>query len=114
MLQVNSSSRLQPSAVGVSLPIQTGLVERPTDNASQGEEPTFLEAASCLRRLYSDRICFGAGRVFGRANGEPIRAFSDDDSLDMVVSPGFLAAQSQCRSRIYIQIFGRFWKSGTN
>jgi hypothetical protein len=52
---------------------------------SHGEWPTFFDAASFLRRSYTDRICGDAGSVLGRANDAPIRALSEDESLDMAV-----------------------------
>jgi len=54
-----------------------------TDNDSHAGNPTFLDAASCRNRSYTDRICGGAGSVFGRANGAAISAFKGPDSLDI-------------------------------
>lgn len=47
--------------------------------------PTFLADASCLNRSYTERILGGAGRVFGRAYGALMSAFSEGESLDMLV-----------------------------
>jgi hypothetical protein len=51
---------------------------------SHAGAPTFLADASCLNRLYTDRILGGAGSVFGRAKGALMSAFNEDDSLDML------------------------------
>jgi hypothetical protein len=46
--------------------------------------PTFLLAASCLNRSYTDRTLGDAGRVFGRANGAAMSDFKEGESLDIL------------------------------
>lgn len=60
-----------------------------TDNVSHAGAPTFLANASSLSCLYTDRIRGEAGSVLGLAKGALMRAFSDDDSFDMITVPPF-------------------------
>jgi hypothetical protein len=55
-----------------------------TDNVSHAGVPTFLAEASALSCLYTDLIRGDAGSVLGLAKGALMRAFSDDDSFDMI------------------------------
>jgi hypothetical protein len=57
-----------------------------TDNVSHAGAPMFLADASSLSCLYTDLIRGVAGSVLGLAKGALMRAFSDDDSFDMITS----------------------------
>jgi hypothetical protein len=77
-----SSLSLLPPSTAISF-LSQYQVKILTDNDNHAVDPTFLEAASCLIRSYTDRICGVAGSVFGRAWAAPISAFKDAESFDM-------------------------------
>ncbi len=56
-----------------------------TDMASQDGNPTSFDAASRSMVWYTERMCFGAATVSGRANRALISALSAGESFDMML-----------------------------
>jgi len=55
-----------------------------TDALSHAGRPTCFEPAFDATFSYTDRMCFGAVVVFGRACAALMNAFSGSESFDMV------------------------------
>jgi hypothetical protein len=57
-----------------------------TDAVSHAGNPTFFSPASFTIFSYIDRMCLGAGVVFGRAWAALMNAFRESESFDMFAS----------------------------